>query len=138
MKDLDAIKDLIELVKEAGIAELEVQAGDKRVRIVQAAQSSDANVAAAPVEAAAPRTARSGTRANVVAPLSGTFYRAPAPGEAPFVAVGDQVAAGDVVCIIESMKMMNQVKSDVAGAVVEVLLDDGQSIEAGTGLFRIR
>ena len=135
MKDLAAIKTLIELVKEADIAELEVQAGDKRVRIVQ---TSPPSASVVPAEASAPRTARTGTRASVVAPLSGTFYRAPAPGEAPFVAVGDQVAAGDVVCIIESMKMMNQVKSEVAGEVVEVLLDDGQSIEAGTGLFRIR
>ena len=138
MKDLAAIKSLIELVKEADIAELEVQAGDKRVRIVQTSQGAPPSASVVPAEASAPRTARAGTRASVVAPLSGTFYRAPAPGEAPFVAVGDQVAAGDVVCIIESMKMMNQVKSEVAGEVVEVLLDDGQSIEAGTGLFRIR
>ena len=72
----------------------------------------------------------------VEAPMSGTFCRASAPGEAPFVDVGDTVAVGDVLCIIESMKMMNKVESERSGDVVEVLVDNGKPIETGTGLFR--
>ena len=134
--DLNEIKELIELAREQGLAELSVKEGGTSVRI--AFQSAPApNVPAAPLAPppAPPPTTASGT--VVVAPLSGTFYRAPAPGEKPFVQVGDRVAVGDVVCIIESMKMMNRIKSEHAGEVAAVLLDDGQAIETGAGLFRI-
>ena len=135
--DTGKIKELIALMDEAGLAELEVAKGDERIRIARAT----AQPATAPAPAPETGTANDATPAAkgsvVAAPLSGTFYRAPAPGEQPFVAVGDTVAVGDVLCIIESMKMMNQVKSDRAGAVAEVLLEDGQAIETGTGLFRV-
>lgn len=140
--DVAEIKELIDLVKASGIAELEVAhgtgEGKRRIRIVQVATAAPA--APPPVAPPAPAQApRQRPAADAVqAPLSGTFYRAPAPGESPFVEVGSKVAVGDVLCIIESMKMMNQVKSDRAGEVVEVLLDDGQAIESGTGLFRIQ
>ena len=82
--------------------------------------------------------ATAGARGAVVAaPISGTFYRSPAPGEPPFVAEGQPVQAGDVLCLIESMKMMNRVEADTSGTVVAVLLDDGRAIEAGTPLFHI-
>ena len=137
--DLSKIKELIELVKATGIAELEVEADGERVYIASATGN-------APLPAAAPAAAtgvepppqvEDAVGSVVPAPLSGTFYRAPAPGEKPFVDIGDSVAVGDVLCIIESMKMMNQVKSECAGEVAAVLLDDGQAIESGTGLFRI-
>ena len=137
--DTEKIKELIALMDEAGLAELEVAKGDERIRIARSA-AQPAAAPARPPEASTGATNDPPPAAKgvvVAAPLSGTFYRAPAPGEQPFVAVGDTVAMGDVLCIIESMKMMNQVKSDRAGAVAEVLLQDGQAIETGTGLFRI-
>ena len=139
--DVAEIKELIDLVQASGIAELEVAHGTgeerRHIRIVQAtaAPASPPPSVAETAPAQAPRPQSRGDA--VPAPLSGTFYRAPAPGEPPFVDVGSKVAVGDVLCIIESMKMMNKVKSDRAGEVVEVLLEDGQAIESGTGLFRI-
>ena len=130
--DLRKVKKLIELVRESGIAELEVRGGDEAVRVVNVASALPAAVAATP--AAAAKTAGGH---EVTAPVSGTFYRSPAPGEPPFVEVGQVVQAGDVLCIIESMKMMNRVEADSAGQVAEVLLDNGLAIEAGTPLFRI-
>ena len=134
--DLRKVKRLIELVREAGIVELEVRGGDESVRIVTAASAPPATV---PATAPGPaRPAAAGARGAVVAaPISGTFYRSPAPGEPPFVAEGQPVQAGDVLCLIESMKMMNRVEADTSGTVVAVLLDDGRAIEAGTPLFHI-
>ncbi len=133
--DLRKIKKLIELVEESGIAELEVEAGDERIRIsLTAPMVADGNAPAedaAPAQPSAPGTV-------VAAPMAGTFYRAPAPGASPFVDVGDTVAVGDVLCIIESMKMMNSIESQSAGEVVAVLIDNGQPVESGAGLFQIR
>ena len=130
--DLRKVKKLIELVRESGIAELEVRGGDEAVRVVNVASGLPAAVAATP-----PAPAKTAVGHEVTAPVSGTFYRSPAPGEPPFVEVGQVVQAGDVLCIIESMKMMNRVEADSAGQVAEVLLDNGLAIEAGTPLFRI-
>ena len=135
--ELSKIKELIDLVKESGISELEVQSNGQRVRIVRATQGAPVAPAPAPAAEAQPPKAADAPGSVIAAPLSGTFYRAPAPGEKPFVDLGDSVAVGDVLCIIESMKMMNRVKSECAGEVTAVLLDDGQAIESGTGLFRI-
>ena len=134
--DLRKVKKLIELVRESGIAELEVRGGDEAVRVVNVPAGLPAAMAATP---AAPRPAPAKTVGGheVTAPVSGTFYRSPAPGEPPFVEVGQVVQAGDVLCIIESMKMMNRVEADSAGKVAEVLLDNGLAIEAGTPLFRL-
>ena len=134
--DLRKVKKLIELVRESGIVELEVRGGDESVRIVSATSPA----AAAPVAEtlAAPTPAAKPARGRIIeAPISGTFYRSPAPGEPPFVSVGQTVKAGEVLCIIESMKMMNRIEADGAGAVAEVLLENGRAIEAGTPLFRI-
>ena len=132
--DPSKIKALIDLVQETGIAELDVREGDSRVRIVR----TPAGGAPAPAASPVPAVEAAETQAPVVeAPLAGTFYRSPAPGEPPFVEVGDTVAVGDVLCIIESMKMMNRVESDKAGQVAAVLLDNGRAIAAGTPLFRI-
>ena len=139
--DLGKIKKLIELVKESGITELEVKSGDEGVRISRAAPNAVAAplvvADSAPTEEDAPAQSPA-SGAVVAAPMSGTFYRAPAPGEPPFADVGDTVAVGDVLCIIESMKMMNAIDSDHAGEIVAVLVDNGQPIESGTGLFRLR
>ena len=138
--DLAEIKELIALLKESGLAELEVAEGERRIRIVH---SRPATAAPAPLAQASPaaepseETPAQAAGETIPAPLSGTFYRAPAPGEPPFVDVGSKVAAGDVLCIIESMKMMNKVRSERAGEIAEVLLEDGRAIESGTALFRI-
>ena len=141
--DLTEIKNLIELAKESGINELEVAEktgeGKKHIRIVVASASSPvpAAIAAPSAQTEAPSPHQEEAGNAVVAPLSGTFYRAPAPGEPPFVKVGDRVAVGDALCIIESMKMMNRVRSEQAGEVAAVLVENGQAIETGTALFRL-
>lgn len=155
--DLRKIKKLIALVEESGISELEVRDGDEAIRIARPAPLSPAAVAEAGVaqstgtESAVtsravsdtPKDAQKGTQGAqengfaVMAPLAGTFYRAPAPGERPFVTVGQNVAVGDVLCIIESMKMMNQIEAEKAGRVVQIFLEDGQPIETGQTLFQL-
>ena len=135
--DPSKIKALIDLVQETGIAELDVREGDSRVRIVQTPAGAVPALAASPAPAAEATETQAPAGQVVEAPLAGTFYRSPAPGEPPFVKVGDTVAVGDVLCIIESMKMMNRVESDKAGQVAAVLLDNGRAIAAGTPLFRI-
>lgn len=135
--DPSKIKALIDLVQETGIAELDVREGDSRVRIVQTPAGAAPALAASPTPAAEATETQAPAGQVVEAPLAGTFYRSPAPGEPPFVKVGDAVAVGDVLCIIESMKMMNRVESDKAGQVAAVLLDNGRAIAAGTPLFRI-
>ena len=139
--DVREVKKLIALAEEAGLAELEIAeghgTGQKRIRIVRTSSAATAS----PAEAAPSATAKkpAGTKPGQVfaAPLSGTFYRSPAPGEAPFVEVGQAVSMGDTLCIVESMKMMNKVESDRAGTVAEVLVENGRAIETGTPLFRI-
>ena len=136
--DLRKVKKLIELVQESGITELEVRTGDEQVRISRASTTADSVPAVASNTRASEEPSReSGPGMVVAAPLAGTFYRSPAPGEAPFVEVGATVAVGDVLCIVESMKMMNHVESECAGEVAEVLVANGKPIESGTALFRI-
>ena len=141
--NLKEIRELIDLAKDAGINELEVAEGTgdarRQIRIVVAsAATPSAPVGVQPAQQEpSPRPPGRETGNVVAAPLSGTFYQAPAPGEQPFVKVGDSVAVGDVLCIIESMKMMNRVRSDQAGEVAALLVEDGQAIETGTGLFRL-
>ena len=159
--DLRKIKKLIELVEESGIAELEVKSGEEAVRISMSAPASAAPVAvvspvanravpndeavdaagsptpaAASADAAAALAAsRSQPGTPLNAPLSGTFYLAPAPDAEPFVQVGDQVRQGDVLCIVESMKMMNRIEADRSGSVTAVLVPNGEPVEAGQALF---
>ena len=136
--DLRKIKKLIDMVEQSGISELEVRTGDESIRIARplvpkgiAAAATDAPTPARPV-------ANRSSRGFVVrAPLTGTFYSAPAPGERPFVRVGQTVAVGDVLCIIESMKMMNQIEAERAGRIAEVNAEDATPVETGTPLFRI-
>ena len=132
--DLRKIKKLIELVEESDVRELEVKTGEESIRIARgesARQSSvptlTEKIVSAPVDQGQ----------IVTAPMAGTFYRSPAPGERAFVAEGDKVSMGQVLCIIESMKMMNQIEADCDGTVVEVLVANGRAIESGTPLMRI-
>ena len=136
--DLRKIKKLIELVEESGISELEVRDGEETIRIVRPLAPADAPVSRTGAKRPNDSTVTRVSHGLLVrAPLTGTFYCAPAPGERPFVRVGQSVAVGDVLCIIESMKMMNQIEAERAGRIVDVLAIDGEPVETGTPLFRI-
>lgn len=136
--DLRKIKKLIDMVEQSGISELEVRTGDESIRIVRplVPKGIATPVADAPTQAR-PAASRSPRGFVVRAPLTGTFYCAPAPGERPFVRVGQTVAVGDVLCIIESMKMMNQIEAERPGRIAEVNVEDASPVETGTPLFRI-
>lgn len=146
--DTRKIKALIALLEESDIAELEIHEGEESVRISRYSKNAPAPVAAAiPVAAPAapaiaPAAAEPSTPAipsghEVTAPMVGTFYRAPSPGAASFIEVGQQVNEGDTLCIIEAMKMLNQIESDKSGKVVAILVENGQPIEYGQPLIII-
>lgn len=155
--DLRKLKTLIELVQESGIAELEVTEGEERVRITRtvanapqpfmhyaapmmhAMQPSPAMTAAAaaPVAAPVPEPVAEPTGHIVKSPMVGTFYRSAAPGAKPFVEVGSTVNVGDTICIIEAMKLMNEIESDKSGVVKAVLVESGNAVEYGQPLFTI-
>jgi len=141
--DIRKVKKLIELLEQSNINELEINEGDESVRISRgatavtyAAPPAPAPLAAAPapvpapaaVEAAAPASEELAGHA-VKSPMVGTFYASPAPDSPPFVTVGQTVAAGDVICIIEAMKMMNQIEADKAGTIGAILIEDGEAVE---------
>jgi len=155
----DEIKELIKLVVDSGIAELELQRGDNRVRIRRSLgtmqdvtipstmtghsfnSTSDSvgqtmPVPSSPGIAAAPPTAAN--EVIVKSPIVGTFYEAPKPGDPPFVKVGDFVETGQVLCIIESMKLMNEIEAEVSGTIVAKLMENGRAVEYGEALFAIR
>jgi len=150
--DLRKLKTLIELVETSGIAELEIQEGEERVRItrtglqapstvmLQAAPAAHAPVAAAPA-IAAPAPEASPPPASeghvVKSPMVGTFYRSASPGAKPFVEIGDTVNPGDTLCIVEAMKLMNEIEADAAGSIKAILVENGQPVEYGQSLFVI-
>ncbi len=151
--DLRKLKTLIELVESSGIAELEIEEGEERVRITRAVAASPAAstvvlpaaalpasalAAAAPVPAAPPPVSAAEAEGHQVkSPMVGTFYRAASPGAKPFVEVGDSVQVGDTLCIIEAMKLMNEIESDKSGVVKQVLAENGQPVEFGQPLVVI-
>ncbi len=147
--DIRKVKKLIELLQESGIAELEITEGDDSVRIRRypaAAVSAPAPPAPVAVEAPAPATVSAASAPvvetspgghQVTAPMVGTFYDSPAPGAKPFVQIGSLVGEGDVLCIIEAMKMMNQIEADVSGTVVSILIENGEPVEFDQPLFII-
>lgn len=145
---IEEIREFIKVATETGIAELEVQRGEDRVRIVRSAGGSmmqhvvvpavTSSMAAPASHSEAPAAAPDPTLVAVKSPIVGTFYEAGSPGVPPFVQVGDTVQVGQVVCIIESMKLMNEIESDVEGEIVEVYPRSGQPVEYGEKLFAIR
>ena len=147
--DLHKLKTLIDLVAESGIAELEITEGEGKVRIVKFSQTVQPvayNQAVAPVAmAAAPAGAAPVAEAvpaaiqghAVKAPMVGTFYRAPNPGASPFVQVGQAVKEGDPLCIIEAMKLLNEIEADKSGVIKEILVENGEPVEYGQPLFVI-
>lgn len=135
--DLRKIKKLIELVEESGIAELEVRDGEEAIRIARPA-ALPSGAAPAAISGAPPSSARPvASGVTVVAPMAGTFYAASAPDAPPFVQIGTRVEVGQVVCIIESMKMMNEIVADTAGTCVAVEVANGQAVDSGQVLLRL-
>ena len=137
--DLRKIKKLIELVEESGVAELEVSSGDESIRIsmVTAGGQAAVPVVAAPVAAAPKEAAPASPAQTLKAPMAGVFYQAPSPEADPFVSIGQQVSTGDVLCIIESMKTMNEVTSTTSGTVREIRVANADAVATGTALFVI-
>ncbi|HDV5341258.1 TPA: acetyl-CoA carboxylase biotin carboxyl carrier protein [Vibrio cholerae] len=143
--DIRKIKKLIELVEESGIAELEISEGEESVRISRYGQPAPApqvHYAAAPAPVAAPAlvaqaaavaeapaAAKVPAGHKVLSPMVGTFYRSPSPDAKAFIEVGQSVSVGDTLCIVEAMKMMNQIEADKSGVVTAILVEDGQTVE---------
>ncbi|MCW5570021.1 MAG: acetyl-CoA carboxylase biotin carboxyl carrier protein [Steroidobacteraceae bacterium] len=150
--DIRKVKKLIELLEESGIAEIEIKEGEESVRISRmSAGATTQHIIAAPLpaaaitapapaaaSAAAPAAApRKSNEFVVTAPMVGTFYASPSPGAKAFVEIGDEVKVGQVLCIIEAMKMMNQIESDKAGRITSVMAQNGEPVEFGQPLFTI-
>jgi acetyl-CoA carboxylase biotin carboxyl carrier protein len=150
--DIRKVKKLIELLEESGVAEIEITEGEESVRISRYSQSPAAApmpvhysaappvaATAAPLQDTAPAAPASNERTGhkVQSPMVGTFYRASSPEAEPFVKVGDTINVGDTLCIIEAMKMMNQIEADVSGKVLSIEAESGEPIEFGQVLFVI-
>jgi acetyl-CoA carboxylase biotin carboxyl carrier protein len=147
--DIRKVKKLIELLEESGVAEIEIKEGEESVRISRAMAPLAAAPAPAPVQvqAAAPAASAAPEAAapapavesghQVKSPMVGTLYLAPSPGANTFVSVGDKVNVGDTLCIVEAMKMMNQIDADKAGVIKAVLVGDGEPVEFDEPLFII-
>jgi acetyl-CoA carboxylase biotin carboxyl carrier protein len=145
--DLRKLKKLIDLVQESGIAELEITEGEEKVKIVKGgvvsvsaapviSMPAAAPTGAAPSAAAARESPEAGPEGHVVkAPMVGTFYRSPSPDAKVFVEVGQSVKEGDTICIIEAMKLMNEIEADASGVVKAILVENGQPVEYGQPLF---
>ena len=149
--DLRKLKTLIDLVSESNVSELEITEAEGKVRIVKSEpqmaavaqvmaaplvqQTAPAPLAAAPVAEAAPAPVDMGH--SVKSPMVGTFYRAASPGAEPFVAVGTKVKTGERLCIVEAMKILNEIEADYTGTITKVLVEDGQAVEYGQPLFVI-
>jgi acetyl-CoA carboxylase biotin carboxyl carrier protein len=153
--DIRKIKKMIELLEESGIAEIEIKEGEETLRIARAMPNQmpvyahmpmpAVAVAPSPVQqvpapaAAAPGPLRAGVGEHIVtAPMVGTYYSAPSPGAKNFVEIGDEVELGQVMCIIEAMKMMNQIEAEKAGTVQAILVKNGEPVEFGQPLFIIQ
>jgi acetyl-CoA carboxylase biotin carboxyl carrier protein len=152
--DLRKLKKLIDLVQESGIAELEITEGEEKVRITRVGPSVQPSVISVPMGTAAvppgvamvPAGAAAGASPEAPAPVEGhvvkspmvgTFYRSASPGAKPFVDVGARVNAGDTLCIIEAMKLLNEIEADQSGAIKEIYVENGQPVEYGEPLFLI-
>ena len=154
--DLRKLKKLIDLVEESGIAELEITEGEEKVRIAKVAPNSQTILASSPMAyhypvqggGAAPAQPTAPAAAAVAAtpedeghvvksPMVGTFYRSPSPGAPAFVEIGQSISEGQTLCIIEAMKLLNEIESDVSGTVKRILVENGQPIEYGQPLFVI-
>ena len=147
--DIRKIKKLIELLEESSLTEIEIVEGEESVRLVRGGQAQAVTYAPPPVLAPAPAMTPQAIESPseedqvpegelVLSPMVGTFFAASGPGAESFVSMGQSVGVGDILCIIEAMKMFNQIESDVAGTVVAILVENGQPVEYDQPLFVIR
>ncbi len=147
--DIRKIKKLIEVLEESGIAEIEIREGEESVRIsrkmesaapqyVMAQSPAPASVTVTTNQPEAPSTPAAPEGHIVTSPMVGTMYRAPAPDQPPFVEIGKTVQVGDTLCIVEAMKMLNQIEADKAGTITAILVENGQPVEFGQPLFVIK
>jgi len=141
--DIRKVKKLMELLEQSGMAEIEIKEGEESVRISRFSNSPPMMVAPIATPAAAPSTHAEASEPvidghPITSPMVGTFFAAPSPSTKAFVSVGQHVNQGDTVCIIEAMKIMNQIEADQSGTVVEVLVDDGDAVEFGQTLIIIK
>ncbi len=150
--DLRKLKTLIDLVQNSGISELEISEGEEKIRIAKhltaapattmvsmpvAAPAAPAAVSSAPTPAPAAPAAVQAEGHVVKAPMVGTFYRASSPDASPFVEVGQTVKAGDTLCVIEAMKLMNEIEADISGVIKAIQVENGQAVEYGQPMFVI-
>jgi len=141
--DIRKVKKLIEMLEESSLAEIEIREGEESIRISRTSSggapvvTTTAAPAPAPAEAAPAKAAAIPAGHVVSSPMVGTLYRAPSPGAKNFVEIGSQVNVGDTLCIIEAMKMMNEIEADKAGTIKTILKDNGQPVEYGEALFVI-
>jgi acetyl-CoA carboxylase biotin carboxyl carrier protein len=139
--DLEQLRELIRLLDEANLTEIEVEHDDDRIRVRRDPAATAQTVAPAVAGASEAPSANAATADEpsvyVTSPFVGTFYRAPTPDGDPFVEVGDEIVVGQVLCIVEAMKLMNEIEAEAPGAIVEVLVEDGKPVEYGDRLFRI-
>lgn len=146
--ETDYIEKLAKIISETGLTEISLEDGEQAItlrkdvivsaapQVVAAAPSAPASAPSAQPAASSPAApAKKGT--PITSPMVGTFYKSPSPDAAPFVSVGDTVKNGDVVCIVEAMKMMNEIKAEVAGKVLEICVEDGQPVEFGQVLMYV-
>lgn len=151
--DLRKLKTLIDLVSESNVSELEITEAEGKVRIVKSApagfaapvsytvapapQAAPAAAAVEPQAAAVPAAAAEPTGHIVKSPMVGTFYRSSSPGAKPFVELGDTIKEGETICIVEAMKILNEIEADKSGTVTQILVDNGQAVEYGQPLYVI-
>ena len=141
--DIRKVKKLIEMLEASNLEEIEIQEGEESVRLVKnkahGTISSDVEITKEiGVEKVNNQETLEESGNKITSPMVGTFYSAPSPGAKPFISVGDEIQEGDIVCIVEAMKMMNEIKSDFSGKVSSILVENAEPVEFGQGLFLIK
>ena len=141
--DIRKVKKLIEMLEASNLEEIEIQEGEESVRLVKnkahGTISSDVEITKEiGVEKVNNQETLEESGNKITSPMVGTFYSAPSPGAKPFISVGDEIQEGDIVCIVEAMKMMNEIKSDFSGKVLSILVENAEPVEFGQGLFLIK
>ncbi len=142
--DIRKVKKLIEMLENSALEEIEIQEGEESVRLVKNKPYSSAPEASH-IPSSGLKTEEEGTEVPlpveegsvITSPMVGTFYTAPSPGAEPFVSIGDEIKEGDVVCIVEAMKMMNEIKSEISGKITSILVENAEPVEFGQDLFVI-
>ncbi len=135
----EELKELIDFMNEHNLCELEIEEKGKRIKLKRANQEAPIVIKENKITAEQEETvAKENNVIEIKSPMVGTFYRAPSPGAKPYVDVGDEIKPGDVVCIIEAMKLMNEIKSDVSGIIEKILVENAEPVEFGQTLFLVK